>query len=298
MKNIILILLLALGISVTLSAQTKPDKLFLQNETKEVMVKEVGLSEIKYTFPNEETIYSINKYLVQKIVFGSGREEIIEIPFKDVNGLTDMHKVFVTYNPDEVKGLINLGELYSKATGVTVFSNMSTVKNRSVNKMKAEATMLGANAVLISDAQSRGNYYGNEITPSQATQTVLFGQAYSTTKKNLNKWMGALESADVVFYQSHSLNRNDFNPKMQMALTYDENRVPIINQITDLKIRDGRMFVKIPGMRTKTEDLEVISYENGTLTLMEKNRNTIYNYIMMTNESDFMKSVQTILGNN
>jgi ribosomal protein S8 len=85
---------------------------------------------------------------------------------------------------------------------------------------------------------------------------------------------------------------------MQMALTYDENRVPVINQITDLKIKDGRMFVKIPGMRTKTEDLEVISYENGTLTLMEKNKNTIYNYIMKTNESDFMKSVQTIVGNN
>ncbi len=298
MKNSILILLLALGISVTLSAQTKPDKLFLQNETKEVMVKEVGLSEIKYTFPKEETIYSINKYLVQKIVFGSGREEIIEIPFKDVNGLTDMDKVFVTYNPDEVKGLINLGELYSKATGVTVFSNMSTVKNRSLDKMKAEATMLGANAVLISDARSRGNYYGNEIIPSQSTQTVLFGQAYSTSKNNLDKWKAALEGADVVFYQSHSFNKNDFSPKIEMVLQYDDNRIPVITQITESNISDERLFVKIPAIRTKTENLEVISYENGTLTLMGKNKNTIYNYILKTKESDFMKSVQTILGKN
>ncbi len=298
MKNSILFTFFILGTSFTLFAQNKSDKLVLQNETKEVLVKEVGLSEIKYTFPNEETIYTINKFLVKKIVFGSGREEIIDVPFKEVSGLGDMDKVFVTYNPSEVEGLINLGQLYSKATGVTVFSNMSTVKNRSLDKMKAEATMIGANAVLISDAQSRGNYYGNETSPSQSTQTVLFGQAYSTKKNNLDKWKDALESSNVVFYQKHSLNRNDFSPKMEMALKYDENRMPIINQITDIKIIDERMFVKVSDMRSKMEELEVINYEDGALTLMEKHRNTIYNYIMMTEESDFMKSIQSIVGAN
>jgi hypothetical protein len=298
MKTRLFILLIILGISSKINAQTKPDVLFLQEGTKEVVVKEVGQTEIKYTFPNEETIYSMNKYLVKKIVFGSGREEIIEIPFKEVKGLNDVDKVFITYNPEEVKGLINLGELYSKATGVTVFSNMSSVKNRSLEKMKAEATMIGANAVLISNAQSRGNYYGNEYSPSQSTQTVFFGQAYTTSKKSLDKWKETLEGAEVVFYQSHSLNSNDFSPKIEMALRYDENRIPIIHQISELNIIDGRLFAKIPELRTKNEILEIIGYENGTLTMMEKHRNTIYNYIFKTEESEFMKSVQTILGKN
>lgn len=147
-------------------AQNKYDILHTTEGTKEVKIRELGEAEIKFSYPNEETIYTLNKFLVKKIQFASGREEVIEIPFKEVNGLNDSDNIYVTYNPIEVDGLFNLGDLFSKATGATVFSSMSNVKNRSLDKMKAEAAMLGANVILIADAQSRGHYYGNQYTPS------------------------------------------------------------------------------------------------------------------------------------
>ncbi|WP_075349538.1 hypothetical protein [Algoriphagus marinus] len=277
-------------------AQSNLDTLFLTDgETKGVKIIEVGKDEIKYSYPNETTVYSINRFLVEKIKFSSGREEIIEIPFKEVNGLNDVDQVFVTYNPIEINGLLNLGELYSKATGVTVFSNMSNVKNRSLDKMKTEASMIGANVVLISNAQSRGNYYGNENSPSQSTQTVFFGQAYTSTPINVEQLSKVLQGLKLVHHQTHSLNRNDFSPKSEISLRYDENRKPVINQITNLEVQNGRLYASIKGFRSKTDELEVIRFQDGILTIMEKHKNSVINYIFYTEGSDFMKSVQTIL---
>jgi hypothetical protein len=67
MKNILLtVVALVLTYSFAFS-QTENDKLFLQNETKEVTVKEVNSNSIKYTFPGEDVVYSISKTLVSKI---------------------------------------------------------------------------------------------------------------------------------------------------------------------------------------------------------------------------------------
>ena len=281
----------------SVNAQTKNDVLFFAEGPKEVQVKEVGTNLIKYTFPEESTIYSVSKHKVNKIVFASGREESFESAFLKVKGLEDADKVYITYVPQETEGLEVKGELFSKATGVTVFSSMHNVKNRSLDKMKAEAAMLGANVVLISDAQSRGNYYGSEYTPSQSTQTVLFGQAFSSEPMNLKEIASKLEGADFALYQTFTLNRNDFSPKMNMSLKYDKDRVPVISQIENLVERNGKLYVSTSGIHSKTNELEVISLRDGILTLMETHKNTVYNYILQTEESEFMRSVKPMLSN-
>ncbi|WPR76090.1 hypothetical protein [Algoriphagus sp. NG3] len=281
----------------SVNAQTKNDVLFFAEGPKEVQVKEVGTNLIKYTFPEESTIYSVSKHKVNKIVFASGREESFESPFLKVKGLEDADKVYITYVPQETEGLEVKGELFSKATGVTVFSSMHNVKNRSLDKMKAEAAMLGANVVLISDAQSRGNYYGNEYTPSQSTQTVLFGQAFSSEPMNVKEIQSKLDGTNYVLYQTFTLNRNDFSPKMNMSLKYDKDRVPVISQIESLVERNGKLYASTSGIRSKTNELEVISLRDGILTLMERHKNTVYNYILQTEESEFMRSVKPMLSN-
>jgi len=66
--------------------------------------------------------------MVHKIVFGSRREESFESPFLQVKGIENADKVYITYIPQEVGGLELKGELFSKATGVTIFSSMHNVK--------------------------------------------------------------------------------------------------------------------------------------------------------------------------
>jgi ribosomal protein S8 len=172
---------------------------------------------------------------------------------------------------------------------------MPNVKNRSLDKMKDEAAMLGANAILISDAQSRGNHYGTENIASQSTQTVLFGQAFSNETLDLGKLNDNLKAIQVVPYQTFSLNRNDFSPKMKMAITYDKNRKPVAKQIHSLTERDGKPYVTISDIGLKNNELEVVSLRNGILTLVEKHKSSIYNYILHTEESDIMKSMQPAL---
>ena|GEM_PF-3175976 len=164
-----------------------------------------------------------------------------------------------------------------------------------MDKMKAEASMLGAKVVLISDAQSRGNYYGNKNSPSQSTQTVFFGQAFNSNPMDPNGIKDKLHKSKYVLYQTYTLNRNGFSPKMKMSLKYDENRIPITNRIEDIVQRDGRLYVTSPGLRSKNSQLEIISLRDGILTLLETHKNTVYNYILQTEESDFIKSFPSIL---
>ena len=297
MKSPLLIVLLAfIGFSTSGFAQSKNDVLFFKEGPKEVQVKEIGENLIKYSFPQENAVYSISKHAINKIIFASGREEVFQSPFQQIKGLEDADKVYITYVPQETEGLTSKGELFSKATGVTVFSTMHNVKNRSLDKMKAEAAMSGANVILISDAQSRGNYYGNENTPSQSTQTVLFGQAFTSNPLNITEIKDKISGARYALYQTFSLNRNDFSPKMEMSLKYDENRLPITNEIQNVVERDGKLYVTTPSIRSKNNELEVISLRDGILTLKETHKNTVYNYILQTEESEFMKSIRPVLG--
>ncbi|WP_130275167.1 hypothetical protein [Cecembia calidifontis] len=80
---------------------------------------------------------------MDKIVFASGREEIFESPFKLVNSFEDFENVYLSYSPQDVEGLMSLGQVFSKATGVTTLPSINNVNNRAVRKVKMEAAMLG-----------------------------------------------------------------------------------------------------------------------------------------------------------
>ncbi len=297
MKKIIAACLLGISFSYAV-AQSKTDVIYFPEGPKEVAVTEVSENLIKYTYPNESAVYSVSKHLVSKIKFASGREEDFVSQFKEVRGLEDVENVYLTYNPEEVIGLTNKGDLYSKATGVTTLSSMHNVKNRSLEKIKTEAAMIGANVVLIGNASSRGNYYGNETTPSQSTQTVFFGQAYTSQPKSLTSFDGLQAGMKVHHFQTHSLNRNDFGPTMESASKYDGNRQLVTHVIEEVSENDGKVYVTVPGIKTKTGVLEVINLGEGKLTLMEKHKNTVYNYILLTEDSEIMQKNISISASN
>ncbi len=292
----LLLLLATFSLSTFSFAQSKNDVMHLMDGPKEVQIKEVGQNLIKFSYPQEETIYSISKHQVNKIEFSSGRIESFESPFKKIKGLENAEDVFVTYNFEEVTGLENIGQLFSKATGVTSLSSMNNVKNRSLDKMKAEAAMIGANVVLIGNASSRGNTYGNQNVPSVSTQTVLFGQAYNSFPSNNEKLIDMISGKPVHHYQIHSLNRNDFGPEMAIATKYDSDRRPVMTEITEATERNGKVFAKIPGFKSKTGELQVIRADETQIVLMEQTNKVIYNYIFITEESDMLKKIPRISG--
>ncbi len=284
------LLIISLAFSFLAFAQSKNDVLYLLDGPKEVLVQEVGFNTIKYTFPNESTVYSVSKHQVTKIAFSSGREEVFESPFKPVKGLDDFRQVYITYNPEDIAGLIPKGELFSKATGVTALSSINNVKNRALDKLKAEASMLGANVVLIGNMYQRGNEYGGENQPGNSTQTSFSGTAYSTQTLDKQQVLNMLSGQAFHHYQTHSLNRNDWSPVLANATAYDENRKPVMFGFDKITEKEDGIYVSSSRIPTKAKELKVIRADNETVVLMERNEKTITNYILLSKDNRYFQA--------
>jgi hypothetical protein len=271
--------------------QTNPDTLHFLDGQKEVKVKEIGLTSIKYTHPNEETIYTISKLQVRKIVFASGREEIFESPIKSVHGLDDFEKVFITYNPEDIAGLHHKGELFSKATGVTTLSSINQVKNRAMDKLKAEAAMTGANVVFIGNTFQRGNEFGGENQAGSSAKTAFSGVGYSTQKINSETVRSMVASRTFHHYQTHKLNRNSWSPERTIATKYNQYRKPVMFTIDEVIEKEGELFVKTKGISTKSRELKVIHIEDNALILMERNEKVTINYYLITDQNKYFKNL-------
>ncbi len=292
--NKLLFLCLVLLTSTTFSfSQTKNDVIYLAEGPKEVEVIEVGFNTIKYSFPNEKTVYTISKHHVNKIEFASGREEIFESPFHPVHGLDDFEKVYISYNPDDVAGLEAKGELFSKAIGVTTLSSINNVKNRAMDKLKAEASMLGANVVFVGNVFQRGNTYGGENQAGNSTQTTFSGTAYSTTKLNQEQIIALLSDKSFHHYQTHKLNRNSWSPERSIATAYDKDRKPVMFEFGKITEKKDGIYVSGFSIPTKTKELKVISADERMVILMERNDKIITNYILISEENNYFKNIKS-----
>ncbi|MGY6744443.1 MAG: hypothetical protein ACXIUQ_17005 [Cecembia sp.] len=278
------ILSLTAFLSFCFLGQAQTDKLYLKDEIKEVQVEEVGSNFIKFKYPNEKASYTISKHQVNKIIFASGREEVYESPFKPVNSVTDYEMVYLSYNPQEVEGLRPIGQVFSKATGVTTLSSINNVNNRAVRKVKMEAAMLGANVVLIGNTFQRGNQYGNENIPGNATMTSLSGTAYNTNPSNydLDEIRGFLENYQYVIFKKDQFNRNAFDKKSTLNQMYDQKLNVKLFDFDDVFEKDGFLYVRTKGLKSKTNELRVLYANEENITLMEQHKNSTYNYFLLS----------------
>ncbi|PSL05086.1 hypothetical protein [Cecembia rubra] len=292
----LLILSLCILLQVFLSVQAQTDKLYLKDEIKEVQVEEVGANFIKFKYPNEKASYTISRHQVDKIVFASGREEIFESPFKPVNSVEDFENVYLSYLPQDVDGLKSLGQVFSKATGVTTLSSINNVNNRAVRKVKMEAAMLGANVVLIGNTFQRGNQYGNENIPGNATMTSISGTAYTTSPHNYNKETvkNYLENNQYVLFKKDQLNRNAFDKKTSVVEMYDANRNVKLFSFDEVYERDGDLYVKSRNLRSKSGELRILYANEENITLVEQNKNSIYNYFLLSEKEQRIVQMKAV----
>jgi hypothetical protein len=277
----LLVCLLISGISFS---QTKNDKLFLTDETKEVKIKEVGPDFIKYTFPGEEVLYTISKNVVNKIEFSSGRIEEFTTPFKEINSILDIEKVFITFNPDDVQGLDMKGDLFSKAVGVTTLSSVNNVNNRALTKLKTEAFMMGANALYIGNQFQRGNQYGNENTPGNSTMTTYSAKAYTSKKLDIAAAKEMIENHKFNYYQRLELSRNDWSPNLVLQESWDKDYFPILDELGEVSEKDGVLFVKLNSKKLGDKKLQVVRIGEDQLTLMDRTDKKIINYDFLTDQ--------------
>lgn len=292
MSKALSILLVSFSLTTFSFAQSKNDVLHLLDGPKEVQVKEVGFNIIKYSYPNETTVYSVSKHQVTKIEYGSGREEKFESPFKSVKGLDDAELVYITYNPEDIAGLNPKGELFSKATGVTTLSSINNVKNRALDKLKAEAAMLGANVVFIGDVYQRGNQYGGENQTGNSTQTTFSGTGYSTESLDSQAVISMLTGESYHHYQTHRLNRNDWNATRAISTAYDKNRKPLMFEFDKIMEKEDGIYVTSSHIPSKTKELKVIRADSEVVILMERNDKVITNYYLISKENQYFKNIQ------
>ncbi|GGF34706.1 hypothetical protein [Echinicola rosea] len=282
MRLLFLLLLLVGGFGAY--AQENNDKLYLANETLDVSVEEVGMNTITYRYPGENASYVISKNRVDKIIFGSGREEVFKSNFHDVLTIDDYEKVYITYVPEDIKGLASRGEVFAKATGVTALSSINNVKNRAVKKAKIEATMLGANVIYVGNMFQRGNQYGSEETPANSTMTSISGTAYSSEPLDVKAAREYIQNHEFVYSHNYKLNRNawdaDIEPK---PITNTKGEINFV-QFMDIYEHDGKLMVKVDIGDNRKNELEVIKAEQDKLILMERNGKKIYNYLLITKE--------------
>ncbi len=271
-------------------SQSSNDKLFLLNETKEVTIKEVSTDIIRYTYPGEEVVYSINKTLVEKIEFSNGRSEVFKSPFQEVHSIIDAAKVFVTFNPEEVKGLEMKGDLFSKAVGMTTLSSVNNVNNRALTKLKTEAAMMGANALYIGNQFQRGNQYGNEYTPGNSTMTSYSAKAYSSNKMDIALAKDMIENHTFYYHQKIELARNDWSPSTAIQQSVDKDLNPILFDLGEITEIEGGLFVAPKNLKYKSELLQVVRVGEDMITLMDRTDKTVVNFDLLSDNNKLVQN--------
>ena len=141
------IVLSALGCLLAVSAYSQ-DKLYThKGDTLNVYIKEVNENSIKFTYPNEQSVNTLSKNVIEKIEHQSGRVEQVSEKIV-IKGFKDWEKVVVTNLESDVQGLTKGEEMKAKAKGTT-FTSQGRVEARAFDKLKKEAASKGYHTLLI-----------------------------------------------------------------------------------------------------------------------------------------------------
>lgn len=241
MKTKICFTLILLSIYSNCFSQNIPlDSIFTSEGLILANVKSVEPEVINYAYPNEEVVTSIYKNTVQKIRFKSGRVQMFTEAFalKDVNSAYDYEQVSLTSLEIETKGLVKLDEVFTKAVGTTVFSNITQVKERAFRKMKIQAAMLGGNLLYMLDQSTVGNQVGSRYQSGKTTETILSGIVYTNMLPkldNVKKFIGNKKYLQSYVYISIGQNSteidnvNETMPVFELGNIYEERGFVYLN---------------------------------------------------------------------
>ncbi len=274
----ILLLLSCLTVS-GLMAQTdssktisRLDSIFMRSGAITVaQVREISTSDLKYGYPGEQAVYIIAKTLVRSIKFQSGRIDYFQdtSPVQPIKGLADFSKVRVTYLQSDVEGLPRTGIISAHYTS-THRADYTT--EQAISMLQVEAALIGADMVLIvnQDVESTHTVYGSPFTNS----SYLTGLAYDLTRPDSAAFASRLDSQrQVRVTKEICLNR-------QKRLEAKSTAINESFYIGKVYTRNGRLFMYGNFSGMESGEFEIISFDEHTFTIWERDGNLLYNFII------------------
>jgi hypothetical protein len=275
-KQIITTLILA-TLSQTIFAQIASfDSIFTSEGIILANVKKIAPDVVEYGFPDEEMVTSIYKNTVRKIRFKSGRVQMFTeaIALNTVNNAFDFESVNLTRLESETKGMIKIDEVASKAVGTTVFSNITTVKERAFRKLKIAAAMLGGNLLYMLDQSTVGNQVGGQYQSGKATETILTGLVYTDKLPKMEDFKALIkDKKSFPIYQAIYIGRN--------STDIEEGSIMEKNLVIENLYEENR-FIYINAKGFESVLLRVVSFDENRITLAWKDsdRSRIYNLFL------------------
>ncbi|HXB10816.1 MAG TPA: hypothetical protein VNZ45_02435, partial [Bacteroidia bacterium] len=264
------------------------DTIYMNNEKIACNVKEVTEDAVKYIYPGEETINTVFKNAIQKIVFRSGRVSTFAeaTSLKKVVCVDDYDNVSFSQAESEVKGLYKLGEVSSKARGGSIYADMEKVKELAIYKLKVQAAMMGANMVLLTQEATGGssvynrysgyNWYDNRFYnfdryEGQTTSTNMAGVAYNNVLPSYPDFESKVNGRtmfNIIEETEFHINWKDYttNPesgKFTITKLYNESGLIMINGFVEGEQPDSFRVISF----TDTYFIVMVSNENATYNL-------------------------------
>jgi hypothetical protein len=270
------------------SAFSQYDTIYSTTEKIVGIVKEIGENSVKYTYPNEDLINNINKNVIRKIKFKSGRLQTFSnmSGYKTVKSGLDYENVSISTVFEEVKGLYKIGEAGAKAKGTTALSSIEKVKERAIRKMKITAAMQGANVIYQTQIYTTDNIPGETnglgftTKAAQPTQTTISGVAYASELPSFEEFKQLLANRTrfnlVNIYEFESVYNilDPFNTNTDIK-TKNVSRIVEINSITE---ESGLIYVQAKIEKESNSKFRVIFFNNDEFTLEYKTDKGIYNF--------------------
>ncbi len=138
-----------------------------------VDIKKIYLNDLYYSLPGETKVNKMDQRLVHKIIYSSGKIEVLNEKAPEVREVKDYRKVKVTEDPDDIEGLIEVAKLEAVAEGSDRgYSTPKSLERTAIIVLRKKAALVNADIVLITDKKT--NVAFGEI-PSVTMQ----GTAYS-----------------------------------------------------------------------------------------------------------------------
>ncbi|NOQ26837.1 MAG: hypothetical protein GQ564_15865 [Bacteroidales bacterium] len=138
-----------------------------------VNVKRIYLNDLYYTLPGEKKVNKIDQRLFHKIVYKTGRVEILNEKASDVRKVGDYRNVKVTEDLDDVEGLVEVAKIEAKVEGnERGYSTPKTLKRSATIVLRKKAALVNADIVLITGKRSNAAF-------GEIPSLTLLGIAYS-----------------------------------------------------------------------------------------------------------------------
>jgi len=248
-------------------------------------VKEIGENSVKFSYPKEDLINNINKNVIKKIVFKSGRVQTFSnmSGYKIIKSGLDFENVSISLVFEEVKGLYKIGEAGAKAKGTTELSSIEKVKERAIRKMKITAAMQGANVIYQTQINTTDNIpaqSGAVTKAAQPTQTTVSGIAYSSELPSFDEFKQAIGSRKLFSVINLYEFENVFNILDPFNANTDVKQKSVtrtmeLNSVTE---ESGFIYVEAKIEKESNTKFRVIFFNNEEFTLEYKTDKGIYNF--------------------